>query len=257
MAGASTCNLGHAFTKYWMHNGLMKTGDKKMSKSEGNEVVVSALLKRFQSESIRYLLLSSHYRSPIEFSEARLEEVGRTLESFQRFFERFKRITKSSFHELKTKDRRDPKRFDASLLPEGFSREMVALAQRLVESLADDFNTGGAIGTLHEMLTRLNRFVAETKLEEAPDPANISQLIQGATLFRECALLLGLFEEGSKKETGEETGLVDGLMTLLIELRAESRRSKNFAMADQIRKGLTSLKIVLEDRPAGTIWRQS
>ncbi len=253
----SECHLGHAFTKYWMHNGLMKTGDKKMSKSEGNEVVVSALLKRFQSESIRYLLLSSHYRSPIEFSEARLEEVGRTLESFQRFFERLKRITKSSFHELKTKDRRDPKRFDASLLPEGFSREMVALAQRLVESLADDFNTGGAIGTLHEMLTRLNRFVAETKLEEAPDPANIVQLIQGATLFRECALLLGLFEEGSKKETGEETGLVDGLMTLLIELRAESRRSKNFAMADQIRKGLTSLKIVLEDRPAGTIWRQS
>ena len=251
----SESHLGHSFTKYWMHNGLMKTGDKKMSKSEGNEVVVSLLLKRHKSEAIRYLLLSSHYRSPIEFSEARLEEVGRTLEGFHRFFELFARVSGKTFFSLETPKHREAGRLDPVAAPEGLSRDLVSLAARLVESLADDFNTGGAIGALHEMLTRLNRFVAETRLEENRDPASLEKLIAGATLLRECGLLLGLFEEEPVKESG--TGLADGLMKLLIELRAESRKTKNFAMADQIRKGLTELNITLEDRPGGTIWRQS
>jgi len=125
--------LGHAFTKYWMHNGLMKTGDKKMSKSEGNEVVVSLLLKRHKSEAIRYLLLSSHYRSPIEFSEARLEEVGRTLEGFHRFFELFARISGKSFFSLETPKHREAKRLDPALAPEGLLRDIMTLSARLFE----------------------------------------------------------------------------------------------------------------------------
>ena len=83
---------GQPFVKYWMHNGLMKTGNDKMSKSKGNEIVVGEVLKRHDPETLRFLLLSTHYRSPIEYSEDRLRELRRAIESFYRFFERFERI---------------------------------------------------------------------------------------------------------------------------------------------------------------------
>jgi len=91
---------GKPFARYWLHNGLMKTGDKKMSKSEGNEIVVSSLLNKYRPDCLRYLLLASHYRSPIEFSDDRLSEIKRTLETFFRFFDRYQRITNQSFFTL-------------------------------------------------------------------------------------------------------------------------------------------------------------
>src|SRR5205809_4755165 len=91
---------GKTFVRYWMHNGLMKTGDAKMSKSKGNEIVVSELLKRHEPETLRFFLVSTHYRRPIDYSEDRLEEVRRGLDGFYRFFERYQRITKTSFYDL-------------------------------------------------------------------------------------------------------------------------------------------------------------
>lgn len=251
----SESHLGHTFSKYWMHNGLMKTGDKKMSKSEGNEVVVSALLKKHAPEAIRYLLLSSHYRSPIEYSEARLEEVARSLDGFRRYFELFERITKSSFFTLET-----PAHLQAAYLnPEGQSgklaKSMAKLATEFVDAMADDFNTGGAIGALHQMLTALNGFIHDGKLEAQASPESIADLIAGTQYLRFATRILGLFIDAPVKSVAQD-GLVDGLMKLVIEIRAESRKNKQFAIADQIRKGLGELGITLEDRAGGTVWRQ-
>src|ERR1700722_11387519 len=104
---------GKTFVRYWLHNGLMRVhaqaskikGDtsdhlEKMSKSKGNEVVVRELFKRHDPETMRFFLLSTHYRRPIDYSEERLEEVHRGLDSFYRFFERYQRITKTSFYDL-------------------------------------------------------------------------------------------------------------------------------------------------------------
>src|SRR5438128_4684506 len=91
---------GATFVRYWMHNGLMKTGTEKMSKSKGNEIVVAELLKRHEPETLRFFLLSTHYRRPIDYSEERLEEVRRGLDGFYRFFERCQRIGKTSFYDL-------------------------------------------------------------------------------------------------------------------------------------------------------------
>src|SRR5205823_7271994 len=88
------------------HNGLMKTGDAKMSKSKGNEIVVSELLKRHEPETLRFFLLATHYRRPIDYSEERLHEVRRGLEGFYRFFERYQRIAKGSFYELQAPRKR-------------------------------------------------------------------------------------------------------------------------------------------------------
>src|SRR5437588_9582463 len=99
---------GETFARYWMHNGLMKTGDAKMSKSKGNEIVVSELLRRHAPETLRFFLLATHYRRPIDYSEERLEEIRRGLDGFYRFFERFQRIANKSFYELSAPVTRRP-----------------------------------------------------------------------------------------------------------------------------------------------------
>jgi cysteinyl-tRNA synthetase len=248
----SECYTGEPFARYWMHNGLMKTGDKKMSKSEGNEIVVSRLLERHQPETLRFLLLSTHYRSPIEYSEKRLEEIQRALEGFYRFFERFERITHSSFYHLKAPMRREEVQPGTDPLDE----EVHRYRQAFLECMDDDFNTGGAIGVLYELLTALNRMADARQLEGGKaDPAAVAAFRRGVVVLKELSQILGVFREPPAGKSAEQDQLVDGLMRLLIDLRAEARKAKNFAVADQIRKRLGEIGITLEDRPGGTGWR--
>src|SRR6266404_1022383 len=88
------------FARFWMHNGLMKVGTGKMAKSQGNEIVVTELLQRRPAETLRFFLLTTHYRRPIDYSEERLDEVQRGLEGFYRFFERYQRITGGTFYAI-------------------------------------------------------------------------------------------------------------------------------------------------------------
>src|SRR5439155_11939867 len=99
---------GKPFARYWMHNGLLKMGTAKMAGSVGNVINVADLLSRHSAETVRYLLLSTHYRSPIEYSDERLIELHRSLQSFYRFFERYQRITKTSFYDLQAPKKRKP-----------------------------------------------------------------------------------------------------------------------------------------------------
>lgn len=243
---------GVPFVRYWMHNGLMKTGTEKMSKSKGNEIVVSELLKRHEPETLRFFLLSTHYRRPIDFSDERLEEIRRGLDGFYRFFERYERITKTSFYALKAPD----KRATLATFSDGFEAEIAELRKRFLEHMDDDFNTGGAIGMLYETLTALNRFADQRQLEDGSPQHADSERFQCAVLWmKELTQILGVFQEPpAAKHTGQND-LTAGLMQLLIDLRAEARKTKNFALGDQIRKRLTELGITLEDRPGGTIWR--
>ncbi len=243
---------GRPFVRYWMHNGLMKTGDQKMSKSAGNEIVVSEVLKKHRPETLRFLLLSTHYRSPIEYGEDRLSELGRSLEAFHRFFERYTRITSASFHNLEAPSRRGD--FAGS---NQFSKEVGGQRQRFLECLDDDFNTGGAVGVLYELLTTLNRFADANQLEMPgrQDAVVMEQFRRGVIVLRELSQILGLFQEPVAKSPGADSRLTNGLIQLLIDLRAECRKAKNFAMADQIRQRLQDLGVLLEDRPGGTGWR--
>jgi len=119
----------------------------------------------------------------------------------------------------------------------------------------DDFNTGGAVGSLYELLTALNRFADVRGLETAKaDPAAREEFVTGVRVLRELSQILGLFWEAPKKETGGNDQLVGGLMQLLLDLRAEARKAKNFATADAIRDGLAPTGIKLEDRAGGTEW---
>jgi cysteinyl-tRNA synthetase len=242
------------FARYWMHNGLLKMGQAKMAGSVGNVVNVVDLLKQHSPETVRFLLLGTHYRSPIEWSEERLVETRRALEGFYRFFERYQRITGSSFYAIEAPSKSAP--FDASAANADWLAEVAQRRNSFLELMDDDFNTGGAVGVLFELLTTLNRFADGRQLEGGKADANaIADFGRGVSVLRELSQILGIFREPPASKTGGNDQLVNGLMQLLIDLRAEARKAKNFALGDQIRKRLGAIGVTLEDRPGGTGWR--
>jgi cysteinyl-tRNA synthetase len=242
---------GEPFARYWMHNGLLKMGTAKMAGSVGNVVNVADLLQKHHPETVRFLLLSTHYRSPIEYSDERLSEMRRALEGFYRFFERYERVTKVSFYAVQAPNRKG----DFAAGSGEFLGEVARHRQTFLDCMDDDFNTGGAVGALYELLTTLNRFADARRLEgDGADPAAVDEFRRGVTVLVELSQILGLFEEPPKAAAGDDR-LLNGLMQLLIDLRAEARKAKNFAVADQIRKRLGELGVTLEDRPGGTGWR--
>jgi cysteinyl-tRNA synthetase len=247
---------GKPFARYWMHNGLIKVGAGKMSKSQGNEVVVKDLLERHKAETLRFFLLATHYRRPIDYSHDRLEETDRAMQGFYRFFERFERIFGEKFSDLKAPERR------ADFVSTGASAVFLnAVGQHraaFLECMDDDFNTGGAIGCLYELLNTLNRFADTEKLEETgADAAKKSDFRRGVIVFKELTNILGVFRgEKQASAAGQDDKLLNDVMQLVIDMRAEARKQKNFAMADQIRQRLTQLGITLEDRAGGSGWRK-
>ena len=136
-------------------------------------------------------------------------------------------------------------------------KDVVHHRNRFLDAMDDDFNTGGAMGDVFELLRRLNKYIDDEKLEkkEAQTPDKLAALRRGVTVFREMGGVMGLFRQPPvEKQPGGKDELVGKLMGLLIELRAESRKKKDFATADQIRKRLGEIGVVLEDRPGGTEW---
>jgi cysteinyl-tRNA synthetase len=252
---------GQTFARYWLHNGLMKMGDIKMAGSVGNVINVVDLLKEHRPETVRVLLLGTHYRSPIEYSPKRLEEVRRSLESFHRFFERYHRITGTSFYEIPAPARRTEFRGEGTFL-----KQIADLRERFLDSMDHDFNTGGAIGVLYELLTALNKFADENGLE-TPSPREEArgEFEAAVVVLRELSQILGIFHQPEAKSTAGNDELVTGLMRLVIDLRDALRRDakeaddatkkKLFGLTDVIRSRLGEMKILLEDRNGVTDWR--
>jgi cysteinyl-tRNA synthetase len=226
-----------------------------MGKSKGASAF-SELLQRHAPETIRFFLLSTHYRRPIDFSEARIEEVNTGLEQFYRFFKRYERITGESFYSLPQITKRAEGEFDAG--SNATLKQVATHRNHYLEQMDDDFNTGGAVADLFELVRTLNKFADDEKLEaNKPTTEQLATLKQGAKILRELGGTLGLFRKPVEKPAAAAGGnneLVDKLMELIIELRAGARSKKDFATADRIREVLTSLKITLEDRPGGTEW---
>ncbi len=273
----SEARHGKPMVRYWLHNGLMQAADEigkvggratrpaeddldsqqagKISKSKG-AAPFRELLQEFSPETIRLFILSSHYRRPIEFSERRLREMETALDAFYRVFERFQRITGRSFYDLPTPRRAE----DGDFSPGGetFLQEVAEHRNRFIATMNDDFNTGGAIGELFDLLRRLNRFVDENRLEDPArqSPNLLDALTRGATVLRELGTILGMFRKPvASQQTAVDDGLTPRLLDLFVAIRTEARKAKNYAMADRIRDGLAGLGITLEDRPDGTLWR--
>jgi cysteinyl-tRNA synthetase len=257
---------------FWMHNGLMqaagaagKVGGRprgeaatpddaaaqaatKISKSTGAEPFKN-LLSRHRPEAIRVLLLSTHYRSPIHFGDEPLGESARAMEAFERLFARFQRISGKAFYALPCRDRRAG---DATVAAAG--EEVKAIREKFLAAMDDDFNTAIAIASLFDFVRVVNKFIDQQSLETAKPEAALATLDAMMLTLRELTSVLGLFLEPPKAAGGADDGLVEKLMGLIIEIRANARKAKDFATADLVRNRLTEAGVVLEDRPDGTGW---
>jgi cysteinyl-tRNA synthetase len=273
----SESDTDKTFARVWMHNGLIKMGSGKMAGSVGNVLNVADALKHVGGEVLRFFILNTHYRSPIDLGEwdprdpqsppvpPGLEQGKKAYETYARLAERYERVTGKSFFELKAPAQ-------ATAQTRSFKApEFGELLTRFREHMDDDFNTGGAVGVLFEFVSTLNRIADVAKLDDPgkADAQGKATFEEGALLFKELAQILGLFYEEPKKATlGGDSNLVSGLMELVIELRnnlrAEAKKITEktdptkkmlFDQTDIIRKKLAELGVTLEDRAGGTSWR--
>jgi cysteinyl-tRNA synthetase len=249
------------FARYWMHNGLLTNGGRKISKSDPNTIVLmSDLLAAYSPDAIRGLLLASHYRRPIDYGinpatgQNRIDEIDRGFTAFRNLFERFERLTGRSFYGLEAPERRDG--FVASTT--AFGGDVAGLRGRFLDAMDDDFNTGAALAELYDLVRLLNRFADQAGLEAegAEGREALAEFEGGLVVLRELSGLLGLFrEKPAAKASDADSGLTGSLLDLLVALRTELRQQKNYALADQIRKELSALGVTLEDRAGGTGWK--
>lgn len=212
---------GNTFAHYWMHNGFVTVNRSKMSKSLGNTLVIHELLKQTKGEVLRYLLLSAHYRQPLDWSEETLARVQRTVDRVYGVL----RDATAKFGSFQVAERP---------------------SEKFMAALLDDLNTPDALAELNSESRRL---------ANAPDAESATV---SAGLFLAASKLIGLFQEDPASWlAGDTEGLDDALIDQLIEERNASRKQKNFARADEIRDQLQAMGISLEDVADGTRWRRS
>jgi cysteinyl-tRNA synthetase len=257
---------GQTFVNYWMHNGITKVRTKAAGGEWQSEDIhesagtatharVQPLVEQHGPDVVRYLLLSSHYRRPIEFSEPALLDAKKALSVFTRLFDRVQRITGAPLAD----DAPDMDRVAGTLLDSEhgyFARSVLNLKMKFLEMMDDDFNTAGAIAVLHEIAGEANALIERQRIEDKKQPELVNAVSAAAQSLRKLGLVLGLFRPGFSRSEPKDTGLSEQLMQLLIKLRQDARTNKNFALADAIRNGLSAIGITLEDRADQTLWRK-
>ncbi len=266
----SECRHDKPMAKYWAHNGLLRkdsaagkiggksereaeAGDEasgKMSRSKGAGGLDQLIAKQ-GGERIRFFLLRTHYRSTVLFSEEAIEEAAVGLETFYRLFKRFNRITSADFYAITAATSRGASAID--LGGDDALTAAEACRGKFLAAMDDDFNTGGAVAELFELAKVANKYCEDKKLEDSANPADVATLELLLTTIKELSGILGLFGE-PPTQVGGGDDLLAKVMPVVINLRAEARSAKNFAVADTIRDGLAPTGITLEDRAGGTEW---
>ena len=218
--------LGCRFVRYWMHNGFVRVDDEKMSKSLGNFFTIREVLRKFDAEVVRLFILRAHYRSPLNYSDAHLEDA------------------RASLLRLYTALSDAPPASAASV------DWSAPAAARFRDAMDDDFNTPVALSVLFDLASEVNR---------SHDPALEAQL-------RALAGLLGLLERDPAvarrsglrgSDAASEQAVSDDAIAERVAARSAAKKARDFALADRIRAELLAQGVVLEDTPAGTVWRRA
>ena len=237
IAQAEPCIGGdEKFARYWLHNGFITIDNEKMSKSKNNFFTVKDILKEFPGEVIRFFILQTHYRSPLDFSDERLREAQTALDRL--------RNANAVVAELTQREGTADTGAELAAQAETFLRDFDA-------AMDDDFNTALAISQMFGLAKEINRYHQELERGAAFDAANFGR---AADAYRTMAAIIGIFEQ---EEAAADDGLTDALMDLIIGIRQEARAAKNWVVADKIRDGLKEAGVVLEDTPTGVRWKRA
>ena len=222
---------GKTYANNWMHVGFINVDGEKMSKSLGNFFTIRDVMGQFHPETIRFFILSSHYRSPVNFSDSALKEAQTSLTRLYQALKSVENLTELAGE------------IDKTLFETPFNQAM-----------CDDFNSAGAVSVLFSLAREINKAV---NLETAEGDA---QALALAKLLKDLAQPLNILQlnptDFLQAKVGETTGLSDSEIEAFIEARKQAKADKDFAKADQIRSELKSQGIELEDGKNGTTWRR-
>lgn len=237
---------GSTLARYWMHNGFVRVNSEKMSKSLGNFFTIRDILQQYHPEVLRLFLLQSHYRSPVDFSDAALNEARQGTNRFYSTLELLRDIATGG-----TETSSEPAAKDGEM-----AAELQLLRERFVDAMDDDFNTARAIGHLFDAVRMVNASLAEKK----PVVSRVG-FVQAEKTLREIGSVLGLFRQKSddylrqdrERESGKR-GLAVAEIERLITERRDARAAKAWQRADEIRKDLAARGVILRDTPDATTW---
>jgi cysteinyl-tRNA synthetase len=229
-------STGRPFVRYWIHNGFVNMGAEKMSKSLGNVLAIKDLVARHDPEALRFYLLGTHYRHPLEWSEDRIAEAARALERLRGLVAEAERLAA-----LGT----PPPRPD-----QGLFDEVGAHRARFEAAMDDDFNTPQALGVLFD----LARTLQAARAEVAAGRAGTGAFLVGVGELVALGGAIGLLRS-RPAPAREIDDAVRARIESLVGLRQEARAARNFAEADRLRAELERLGVVLEDGRATTTWR--
>lgn len=242
IAQSEGCTGCHPFVHYWVHNGFITVNEEKMSKSLGNFFTVLDILKEFEPEVVRFFILNTHYRSPLDFSDERLTEAKRSLERLATAKENLQALSKviSVGPTEETLAKRN---------------EVKQLVADFMEAMSDDFNTALAISYIFALAKEINIYhQAVTSGATKPDGKLVD--IMGKA-FKEMTEVIGILEDKGQKApaTAKEADEAAAIEEKIAE-RQEARKNKDYAKADAIRKELAEQGIILEDTPQGVRWKK-
>lgn len=257
----SQCAIGdeHSFAQYWLHNGFITVNNEKMAKSGGNFFTVEDILKKYPGEVVRFFLLQTHYRSPLEFSEDRIKETqvayNRLKTSYEYLNELEEKIELGKFVKG-SKEKTSP-------IVVSRAGGLVELAERLLASMedavSDDFNTALAISYMFELSRDVNAYYNDYVAGKiSPRGADAFIILRVREIFMEMANIIGIFENipAEEEDTSENAALVEKLMEIIISIRQDARSKKDWATADKIRDELKNAGIVLEDGAQKISWKR-
>jgi cysteinyl-tRNA synthetase len=244
---------GRPFVRFWMHNGFVNIDREKMSKSLGNFFTVAEVLERYDPEAVRFFLLSTHYRSPVDYSDQNLEEAQAGLDRVYTLLRELRGMRHRS------KGATDPAR-DADI-----DEILRKFQTHFREAMDDDLNTAAALGHCFELVRHLNREFAAC--QAAGRRLSDEAVTRAQEAFQETGRVLGLFQQDPEAWFKREAvaSRAEATIALLspeeiearIRERAEARKRKDWTRADEIRRELERQEVLLEDKPDGvTEWKR-
>jgi len=217
---------GKPFARYWMHNGMLQLKGEKMSKSTGNLIPINEFVEKHSGDVLRLMVISSHYRSPLTFN-------SEVIEANERALDRLLSAKKPAMEGVKGAPEE---------VLESLEEQVEATHKGFIESMNEDVNTAGALGNIFDLVRMINQARSEGATEDELAPAR--------EIFEELTGVLGL--ELEPKEKGASSA--DAFIELLLDLRQELRKAKQYQLSDRIRDDLAELGVIIEDTPQGSTW---
>ena len=239
IAQSEGCTGCH-FVNYWLHNGFITINSEKMSKSLNNFFLVKDVLEKYSGDALRFFLLSTHYRSPLDFSDDRLEEAEKNMDKLKDVIARIKEMSSMEGSEETEASRK---------LAEAADHAMKVFH----EAMDDDFNTGLTTGAMFELAKAINVYYNEV---HAGTAFNKEAADKAGQTFKTILDVLGILEKEWKKEEAYDDKDYNDLMNVLLEIRQSARKAKQYQIADEIRDKLGEIGIVIEDTPTGARWKK-